>query len=88
MEKEEGVDGKELKTLKDLDIEKLETYNQDEAVKISELRAEAMKWIKALKDDYQVFQNFGESSQKIESVRCPINLFIKHFFNLTEEDLK
>jgi len=77
----------ELKTLKDLQKEyewKFDTYNA--------LRQEAIKWVKTLEkvewdepstpEEYKNFQcdEFMNYSEVVE--------FIKHFFNLTEEELK
>lgn len=48
--------------------------DDDLAVEIKELRAEAVKWVKEL-------QGEGWDENQIAG-------WIKHFFNLTEEDLK
>ena len=63
----------ELKTLKDFD-------DMGEIIlNIRNLKAEAVKWVKANNED-------GDPTL-IQS-RADINTWIKHFFNLTEEDLK
>jgi len=70
----------ELKTLKDL-IPKVETEKGAKmeyllyGEKLMEIRAEAIKWIKYYQED--------ESTEVKSKV-----LWIKHFFNITEEDLK
>ena len=54
----------ELKTLKDL-------YSYDgKFIEVSELKAEAVKWIK--QKDFHIYDKE----------------WIKHFFNITDEDLK
>ena len=65
----------ELKTLTDFG----EThYDEGEGViSFYDLRQEAIKWIKADKSNYHSRQG------KFETI-----LWIKHFLNLTEEDLK
>jgi hypothetical protein len=60
----------DLKTLKDFEGEYQE---QAEYVLINNLRKEAIKWAKELKQDNEPLNAVG---------------FIKEFFNLTEEDLK
>ncbi len=70
---------KELKTLKDLTYEekenKIKYYN---IVLVRELKAEAIKWVKKLRKEAgsHVYKNLE------------IQDWIKHFFNLTEEDLE
>ena len=61
-----------LKTLKDL------KSNFGGSVSNSELRAEAIKWVKKLREEAgsYVYKNLE------------IQDWIKHFFNLKEEDLK
>ena len=73
----------ELKTLKDLDkcsdnhecLQDIHLYNE-------ELKAEAVKWVKDIKN------STPSTSQKKEDIRCFTESFIKHFFNLTEKDLE
>jgi len=62
----------ELKTLKDL----YENTTDKEIVMVKDLKAEAIKWLKRLKD--KKFYNNKEN----------LWWFIEHFFNLTEEDLQ
>lgn len=82
---------KELKTLKDLylkaeDMRKARCFLEAELKEL--IKAEAVKWVKDFErikelskdDDYKSEYYFGELDGKIN--------FIKHFFNLTEEDLK
>jgi len=71
--KEKYTQGK-LKTLKDLDFEKL-IGADDELIKIA-LKAEAVKWVKIMKG--------GSSDKSLNNSE----IWIKHFFNLTSEDLK
>ena len=68
----------ELKTLKDLDFYLIEKENgkKTDAITKTDLKAEAIKWLKRLKD--KKFYNNKEN----------LWWFIEHFFNLTEEDLK
>ena len=49
---------------------------EDDLIYSKELKAEAVKWLKKLDDNYDMYQHeFGEE-------------WIKHFFNITEDDLK
>jgi hypothetical protein len=69
-----------LKTLKDLTEEQLKVYkemHERSHIRVFEARAkqEAIKWVKKLKADDT------EDSWKLIG-------WIKHFFNITEEDLK
>lgn len=73
-----------LRTLKDLAI------GHD----IDALRAEAVKWIKFInngmktEDDLMWEKYTGQTLIYDEKTRECICVFIKHFFNLTEEELK
>ncbi len=74
-----------LKTLKDLqkDYEwKFDTYNA--------LRQEAIKWIKELEKN--ITPSLYGQGQEGDFMEAHYNIakieWIKHFFNLTEEDLK
>ena len=77
-----GCERMKLKTLKDLPSykEKVEvesfTVDKDQFVRGSELRQEAIKWIK----EYPLWRVPRLSPETRE--------WIKHFFNITEEDLK
>ena len=84
----------ELKTLKDL--EKAQGHRNLGWASIYDLKQEAIKWIKYLRDkhnhvgepfwtdivnkSYQEGTTWEDYDERI--------LFIKHFFNITEEDLK
>ena len=68
----------ELKTLKDIDC--AINHNCEDlpyAVDIDELKAEAIKWVKAINEDWKN-NPYAEGAKD----------FIGRFFNLTEEDLK
>ena len=67
----------ELKTLKDLK-EKHGIFGPD-YVGLKELKAEAVKWVKSRREQLNL-ENIGFEDGIIK--------WIKHFFNLTEEDLK
>jgi len=86
----------ELKTLKDLEIEQLSVYKEmgemhaRSYIRVAYKRArqEAIKWIKRLEDWQEYYQKqlkkkVGYSYQLESQV-----WWIKHFFNLTEKDLK
>ena len=70
----------ELKTLKDLnifyiDFEPLKIKIKEPLLRVEELKAEAVKWVKAKNNVYMFHE------------RTLVDWII-HFFNLTEEDLK
>ena len=72
---------KELKTLKDFEI-KGEPEDIEKTIKIlNVVKAEAVKWVKTRECDYH---KLGERCYICEN----LDKWIKHFFNLTEEDLK
>jgi len=81
----------ELKTLKDLDIMKGKVHALGGEVGVDELRAEAVKWVKDL---YRIEKKRGNwiKGSKNNNHISPRNsgkiVFIKHFFNLKESDLK
>jgi hypothetical protein len=92
---------KQLKTLKDLKdklanhiIEEREFIPEAEFVSVKELKQEAIKWVKELDKDINLFKYSPEAHQKIEEYKEVLTrtsnqiLWIKHFFNLTEEELK
>jgi hypothetical protein len=71
--------------------------NEQSAVNVFELRSDAIKWIKELRDlpevayykrynlpDYQLSENVDGVNRGITDVIE----WIKHFFNITEEELK
>jgi len=72
----------ELRTLKDIKhlVEREEGLPDYEAVDILTLKAEAVKWIKGF-DNSTDFEGFTDYGGEITS-------WIKHFFNITEEDLE
>lgn len=74
-----------LKTLKDLKhlVEREEGLPDYEAVDCLTLKQEAIKWVKD-----RVFENWMNFvDYETGSSRNVVN-WIKHFFNITEEDLK
>ena len=75
----------ELKTLKDIQIIGPDGVEDSEYVKRL-LRAEAVKWIK-LKDEMIKAKKGIEDINQIETELIFAIPWIKHFFNLTEEDL-
>lgn len=92
----------ELKTLKDIekgdmDVNTAVDYDTD-AVLIMELRDEAIKWVKSQERAIKSYDkllglhkgsNLGKTmppSFKKEGIA--VNDWIKHFFNLSEDDLK
>jgi len=112
-----------LKTLKDLRTWDLTDHglieDDDLAVEIKELRAEAIKWVKKLeKEKIELMKGCGEKEETEEGIilsfsdgeasimecgknnqycpLCSVKIssplekikWIKHFFNLTSEDLK
>lgn len=87
----------ELKTLKDL-IEEDKTIIEDVWVDSNKLKAEAIKWVKELRKNFAIHQkdNFchiktGELDLNFfdyeQNDFDPIIRFVKHFFNITEEEL-
>lgn len=87
----------ELKTLKDLDMYGvdadgcLETSTIGHLIKEDELRQEAIKWAKQMYEDGK-FQNLEGKDKEAKYVyqqeRLAIYRWIKHFFNITDDDLK
>ena len=82
----------ELKTLKELE------YSEDGIVNlviIAELRVEVIKWVKELDSEKLTISNGlvpteeGYESYDIKNInKSALILWIKHFFNITKEDLK
>ena len=78
----------ELKTLKDLEFGR--TENEDKKI----LKAEAINWIKHLeRRDWEIAGELPEIFKNLARDYTIIGLssieyFIKHFFNITDEDLK
>ena len=83
----EGFKMTKLKTLKELEhIEDLK--HQDSKLVYSwKLKQEAIKWVKEMKADMPDGKTPKEVKEIIIGMNGAIN-WIKHFFNLTEEDLK
>lgn len=80
---------KELKTLKDLDTfdKFMPCTDKRDFIDKDELKAEAIKWIKWFKDsDWDEFKEFN-SSDEFGSGHEGLDNWIRHFFNLTEEEL-
>ena len=72
----------ELKTLQDLS-----EYREDPhcpCVSIEELKAEAVKWVKEWKKEYNYI---GDGEYEFRGKKFRLTDWIKHFFNLTSEDL-
>ena len=71
----------ELKTLKDFG----RYYDKDRDVFVrtiseKEIKAEAVKWVKSIRhSEGNLSEKYGDAQKEI---------WIKHFFNITEEDLK
>lgn len=81
MEKHQLTKVDELKTLKDFITDEDDpavAYNND-------LKQEAIKWIKAIDNRMEIGGAFDEFSHDGSS---DIPDWIKHFFNIKEEDLK
>lgn len=69
-----------LKTLKDFYKKKHKvSYVEWTCVSVEQLKAEAVKWVKSRREQLNL-ENIGFEDGIIK--------WIKHFFNLTEEDLK
>ena len=80
----------ELKILKDFETLKCEDYSGSNLIKEDELRQEAIKWIKELKksDNHNHSTCFPGSECDWCAGKDSQVEWIKHFFNITEEDLK
>lgn len=70
----------ELKTLKDLKHPELRLryLNKKKLISIIELRQEAIKWIKEFDKTTEV--------KNITNLGSQVTIWIKHFFNITEEE--
>lgn len=89
----------ELKTLKDIkllveDMPKVEIGENTDGIVVfkAKLRQEAIKWIKSMPEWYS-YEDSSEFPQFYEDIdngfSCGnLHEFLKHFFNITEEDLK
>lgn len=92
----------ELKTLKDIDLfeplppisdyKDIQVYSMPRAlVSISDLRQEAIKWIKAMRrgDPLPVVINMNLHDDQSPSMYFrAIEDFLTYFYNITDEDLK
>ena len=86
----------ELKTLKDLNSEMVLMDKEEKWVMESELRQEAIKWVKSCKvkidGDWEGHRRCGDSFlgrfKNNGRRRCKNCKWIINFFNLTEDDLK
>ncbi len=85
---------KELKTLKEIEIMLADWAEQtghtvDGCRMKIEQKEEAIKWIKELKKDYpqSVSPMLMVGKNKVTQLKFTIE-WIKHFFNITEEDLR
>ena len=69
-----------LTTLKDIERdERSLDYLYPPYVRVADLRQEAIKWIKVHQDS---------DDSKYKKKKCNVCAWIKHFFNISEEDLK
>jgi len=83
MKEKNSIIKMKLKTLKDLvwykdcnyDLSTMESFTW-------KLKQEAIKWVRDIRN------STPSTSQKKEDIRCFSESWIKHFFNITEEDLK
>ena len=84
----------ELKTLKDLEHIRISTGNSigksgATDVSIILLRQEAIKWIKQLSNQNSLMNSYSKlrTGYTLQHITQTIS-WIKHFFNITEEELK
>lgn len=86
-----------LKTLKDIESDPIvDGYDfQIKQIPYDKLKAEAIKWIKILNSEIVQFNksaSFGDVVIKVNYEQIMIRQykieFIKHFFNISEEDLQ
>lgn len=84
----------ELKTLKDIEMHWIKLFSEGDPRPrevFNGLRQEAIKWIKALSDEETKYQN-KEIENFLGCGCCDseqlVIKFLKHFGNITEEDLK
>jgi len=83
----------ELKTLKDFADGVPEQFKADLMIKASDLKAEAVKWIKYILETELPCQRIGQrgtylTTEDNELIRENIVIWIKHFFNITDTELK
>jgi len=89
----------ELKTLKDFELDRFYGGTEEGYRVMVRLKAEAIKWIKEIRKDQYLTLNealvcdtqFLDPERKKEQViigKKATEMWIKHFFNITEEELK
>jgi len=66
-----------LRTLKDLKSHQIATFK---CVEFDELKAEAIKWVKAHRN--------SQDNKEHNEGSLEVNLWIKHFFNISETELE
>jgi len=81
-----------LKTLKDLEKEHEGFTYEDRLVTGDEIKEEAVKWIKHYREINKKDKRIADDDRDVRGVKFGANYlvqgWIKHFFNITEEDLK
>ena len=78
----------QLKTLKDMEKEHEKYTDEDRLVVADEVKQEAIKWIKCLQErEKGIIATQNEVPEYGYGVSEAI-AWIKHFFNITDEDLK
>jgi hypothetical protein len=81
-----------LRTLSDLEKDWKEEYGvllpfvNGKIALCNDLRKISIEWIKELENRHTTF--YGNNICKPDCQSCPKIVWIKHFFNITEEDLK
>jgi len=80
-DKERLLRGEEAQdTIHTIELKKVKAMDNVVSINLAELRQEAIKWIKEFGERKQIVANPDEFNGVI--------IFIKHFFNIIEEDLK
>jgi len=79
-----------LKTLEDLEYLNDHPNWEGDLIDKSELKAEAVKWVKVLNIKAKELEGKLRTRYNMENLAgfCAMHEWIKQFFNLTEEDLK
>jgi len=88
----------ELKTLKDLESREEEIGNpREHLVRESELKQEAIKWVKEIRQRLENWYEDGKSPNDLMQINDVVHTargwdnikeFIQYYNNITEEDLK
>ena len=86
----------ELKTLKDLKKEIIDEgwTMEDSIVSADDLRQEAIKWIKEIRSEQVIATEEEKNEITINGVTLffdqwsGVSVMLKHFFNISKEDLK